>query len=230
MADIHKIRGNLFDSGCDTIVNTVNCVGVMGKGVALEFRYRYPNMYEQYVRDCENGRLEPGTLTFWHESKPRVLNFPTKKHWKDPSRLSYIEAGLKAFATKYREWGIGSIAFPKLGTSSGGLDWEDVRPIMVQYLKPLADLRVEIYSFDANASDTLFEQLKERLKDHEEDFLIERLGLKPSIARTVYRAIRSEEVSNMHSLQRVKGVGEKSLSTLYTFVRSPTGTSLSDYQ
>ena len=148
MAEIKEITGNIFDSKCQTIVNTVNCMGVMGKGIALEYKKRFPQMYEQYKQFCDNGDIKPGYLWLWTKSTPWVLNFPTKQHWRYPSRIEYIEIGMKKFSEKYKKKNIVSIAFPEIGASLGGLRWEDVKKVMYKYLEPLQDLKVEIYHFD----------------------------------------------------------------------------------
>lgn len=134
---IHYVSGNIFDSPTQTLVNPVNTVGVMGKGLALEFRRRYPNMFDEYKKQCRDGWLYVGDLMLWRAKDHFVLNFPTKKHWKEPSSLIYIEAGLLSFANKYESYGISSIAFPKLGCGNGGLDWKAVKPVMERYLQEL---------------------------------------------------------------------------------------------
>ncbi len=138
--------GNLFESNAKTIVNTVNCVGVMGKGVAQEFKARYPTMFKDYVARCEAGQVQPGVPYLYSDMfSVSILNFPTKKHWRSPSRLDDIISGLDIFVEKYKAWGIESIAFPPLGCGNGGLDWEVVGPIMYQKLLPL-ELDIKIYA------------------------------------------------------------------------------------
>jgi O-acetyl-ADP-ribose deacetylase (regulator of RNase III) len=130
---------NLFDSPAQTLVNTVNVVGVMGKGIAAEFKRRYPDMFEKYRQFCQQGSLTVGKLFLYKSANKWVLNFPTKEHWRNPSRVEYIEEGLRKFAETYAEHGITSISFPQLGTGNGGLAWEGVvRPLMEQYLRTLA--------------------------------------------------------------------------------------------
>jgi len=138
--------GNLFEGNAKTIVNTVNCVGVMGKGIAQEFKARYPAMYKDYVNRCEAGRVLPGVPYLYSDMfGTSILNFPTKKHWRSPSRLEDIIHGLDVFIEKHKQWGIESIAFPPLGCGNGGLEWEVVGPIMYQKMLPL-DINVEIYA------------------------------------------------------------------------------------
>jgi len=141
-------KGNIFEAETQTIVNTVNCKGVMGKGLALEFKKRYPKMYEEYKKECEEEKLTIGTLHLYKGDPDRwILNFPTKDHWRFKSRLEYIEDGLKYFCSKYKEWGIKSIAFPQLGCQQGGLNWSDVKPLMERYLKDLPDIEIFIYFY-----------------------------------------------------------------------------------
>jgi O-acetyl-ADP-ribose deacetylase (regulator of RNase III) len=130
------------------VVNTVNCKGVMGKGLALQFKKTYPEMYNDYRQKCEEGKIAIGHLDLY-KGTPRywILNFPTKNHWRNKSKLEYIEKGLQEFKEKYKEWGITSIAFPRLGCQQGGLNWNEVKPLMEKYLKDLPNLKVEIFSF-----------------------------------------------------------------------------------
>ncbi|WP_454719114.1 macro domain-containing protein [Caulobacter segnis] len=130
-------RTSVMDSPAQTLVNTVNCVGVMGKGIAKAFKDRYPAMFSAYKRICDQNLLEPGKLWLWQGPDHSVLNFPTKVHWRNPSQIEWIELGLKKFADSYESRGITSISFPRLGCGNGGLDWEDVRPLMERYLSPL---------------------------------------------------------------------------------------------
>ncbi|MBK8981085.1 MAG: macro domain-containing protein [Ignavibacteria bacterium] len=148
MANIIEINGNIFESNSQTIVNTVNCVGVMGKGIALEFKKRYPEMFKVYAEQCKKGLIKPGILYLYKKSSPWILNFPTKNHWKHPSKLEYIELGLQKFSNEYQKKGIISIAFPLLGTMNGGLKWTDVKVLMYKYLSELENLDVEIYHYN----------------------------------------------------------------------------------
>lgn len=138
--------GNIFESKATTLVNTINCVGVMGKGIALEFKKRFPNMYDEYVAMCEAGLIRPGKPYVYQDFYgTSILNFPTKDHWRSPSKLSYIISGLDWFEEHYHEYGITSIAFPPLGCGNGGLTWEIVGPIMYDHLKDLP-INIEIYA------------------------------------------------------------------------------------
>ena len=138
--------GDMFESRCGTIVNTVNCVGAMGKGIALEFKKRYPEMYREYVDKCRLGEVKPGKPYIYNNADgTRILNFPTKDHWRSPSRLSYVMDGLDWFVKHYEEYGVKSIAFPPLGCGNGGLTWETVGPLMYRKLCDLP-IEIEIYA------------------------------------------------------------------------------------
>jgi len=123
------VTGDLFESPAQTLVNTVNTVGVMGKGIALRFKQIYPEMFAKYQELCESGQFTIGQLYLWRTPNKWVLNFPTKEHWRRPSKLQYIEAGLEKFVEGYQDAGISSIAFPPLGCGNGELDFDEVRPL-----------------------------------------------------------------------------------------------------
>jgi O-acetyl-ADP-ribose deacetylase (regulator of RNase III) len=140
------VSGDLFQSPAQTLVNTVNTVGVMGKGIALQFKKTYPEMFEEYRRLCERGDIKIGTLFLYRTPHKLVLNFPTKTTWRKPSRPEYIAAGLRTLVENYDRMGMHSIAFPPLGCGNGELDFDHVvRPIMHRYLSALP-IRVYVYA------------------------------------------------------------------------------------
>ena len=143
-------KGNLFDSECQTLVNTVNCEGIMGAGIAKQFKQKYPEMFNEYKLACKNGILSCGGDIWLYDYidiyKPlKILCFATKEYWYYQSKLEWIERGLKTFTYAYNQLGITSIAWPKLGCNNGKLNWDkDVKPLMFKYLNPL-DIICEIY-------------------------------------------------------------------------------------
>lgn len=138
--------GDLFEGNAKTLVNTVNCVGVMGKGIAQLFKKRYPEMFADYQARCERNEVLPGVPYLYKDMfGASILNFPTKKHWRSPALLKDVIQGLDIFIEKYQEWSIESIAFPPLGCGNGGLEWEVVGPIMYQKLSQL-NIPIEIYA------------------------------------------------------------------------------------
>lgn len=149
------VGGDIFESSAQTLVNTVNCVGVMGKGIALGFRQRFPEMYREYVALCARGEVRLGRPYLWQSMvRPWVLNFPTKHHWRESSSLEAIIAGLEYLEEHYRRWGIESLAVPPLGSGLGGLDWRIVGPTLYQHLARL-DIPVELYAPVGTPSDQL---------------------------------------------------------------------------
>ena len=149
MAQIELRTGDILKADAEAIVNTVNCVGVMGRGIALQFKKAFPANFRVYALACEAGEVQPGKM-FVHDTgsftNPRyIINFPTKRHWKGKSRMEDIDSGLAALAQEVSERGIKSIAVPPLGAGLGGLDWDNVRPRIEAALRDLPDLDVLIY-------------------------------------------------------------------------------------
>lgn len=141
--------GNLLEAKTEALVNTVNCVGIMGKGIALQFKQAYPDNYTQYVRACGAAEVQPGRMLITRTGSILppyfIINFPTKRHWRGKSRLEDIEAGLATLVQDIQRLGIHSIAIPPLGCGSGGLEWADVRPRIELALATLQDVQVVVY-------------------------------------------------------------------------------------
>ena len=148
MANIELRSGDILKADAEAIVNTVNCVGIMGRGIALQFKKAYPANFRAYEAACKAGEVQPGRM-FVHETgkfTPRfIINFPTKRHWKGKSRMDDIDSGLVALAQEIEERGIRSIAIPPLGAGLGGLDWNAVRPRIETALRDLTDVQVIIF-------------------------------------------------------------------------------------
>lgn len=142
-------HGNLLDADVDALVNTVNTVGVMGKGIALQFKRAYPAMFTAYARAAKSGQLALGRMHVWETGQlegPRlIVNFPTKGHWKANSKLADIERGLDALVEVIASHGIRSIAVPPLGCGNGGLRWADVEPLIQRKLGRLPGVDVLVY-------------------------------------------------------------------------------------
>lgn len=146
---IEENSGNLLNSNAQALVNTVNTVGVMGRGIALQFKNAFPGNYKAYRKACEEGRLQPGGILVYDAgafSSPRyILNVATKKHWKGRSRLEYVKAGAEAIARTVKELGIESVAVPPLGCGNGGLTWRSVGPVIREAFRELSDVKVYLY-------------------------------------------------------------------------------------
>ncbi|WP_062287450.1 type II toxin-antitoxin system antitoxin DNA ADP-ribosyl glycohydrolase DarG [Demequina phytophila] len=136
--------GDLLLSTSQTLVNTVNTVGVMGKGIALAFKQRYPAMYDDYRRRCERNEVLLGEPYVYGVGQRKIVNFPTKAHWRSVSKLDDIVAGLEYLLAHYKDWGVSSIAVPPLGCGNGQLEWDVVGPTLVRYLSRM-DIPVELY-------------------------------------------------------------------------------------
>ena len=142
-------QGDILTEDVEALVNTVNCVGFMGRGIALQFKKAWPDNFKAYAAACRGKRVQPGRMFVFDTGQltnPRyIINFPTKRHWRGKSRLEDIEAGLEALADEVRERNIRSIAIPPLGAGLGGLDWEDVRPRIERIVEKLPNVKVVLY-------------------------------------------------------------------------------------
>lgn len=139
---IKYVKGNILDSQSDFITIPVNCVGVMGAGLALEFKKKYPIVFQWYKEDCQKSEIAPGIPVFYNQ----VCLFPTKDHWKNPSKLEWIDIGLAILSNRWYEEGDFSIALPALGCGLGGLNWEsEVKPLIEKYFSKHQNIDVEVY-------------------------------------------------------------------------------------
>lgn len=210
------ITGNIFTSNCQTIVSTINCVGVMGAGIALEYRLRYPNMHKKYINLCKEKKIDIGLLWIYKAEDKWILNFPTKRDWKYPSKIEYLEAGLSKFVSTYKERGIESIAFPLLGADKGGISQEESLSIIKYYLEPL-DIDIEIYKYSSNAKDDIYEKTKEWLLSQEVDYICEKTALRKNYVEKVLEAMKSNSIFQLNQLGAVKGIGIKTLEKIFYF-------------
>ncbi len=168
---IKYFDGTVFNAPAQTIVNTVNTVGVMGAGVALEFALRYPEMYCHYKEKCKSGDVQIGKIDFYVDQEKIIVNFPTKQHFKYPSKIEWIELGLKNFVETYKDNGVKSVAFPKLGCLNGKLNWSVVKPLMEKYLS-LIDAEVIICLDNLKCADGK----EKKMLDHFNQYDINLLG------------------------------------------------------
>ena len=151
---IRSVTGDILESSAEALVNTVNCVGVMGRGIALQFKQAFPDNFREYAAACRRGEVKPGRMVVFETGRangPRyIFNFPTKRHWRGKSRIEDIEAGLNALVAEVQARGIRSIAIPPLGSGLGGLDWSTVRPKIERAFAGLPE--VEVFLFDPVSS------------------------------------------------------------------------------
>lgn len=188
----------------------------MGAGIALEYRLRYPHMYEQYVNFCEQGFLSPGKLWIYKAAEKWVLNFPTKDRWRSPSKEKYLMDGLEKFRSTYKERQIESIAFPLLGAQNGGLNKQASLALMQYYLKDL-EIDIEIYEYDPFIYDDLYLKLRKSILGVNPKVLSEVSGLKLTQAEKVIKAVEMEKIFQINQLLKVKGLGVVSIEKLYAF-------------
>jgi O-acetyl-ADP-ribose deacetylase (regulator of RNase III) len=223
MIEIRK--GNIFTTNCHTIVNTVNCVGVMGAGIAYEFKLRFPDMFKKYKVFCDKGLIDIGNLWIYkltkddNEMYEYVLNFPTKKHWKYPTKIEYLEEGLQKFVDTYKDKGILSIAFPLLGASKGGLSEKVSIDIMKKYLNKV-DIPVEIWYFDPKAKDDVYEEFKDKFLKLDIQTIKEQSKLRVDLIKKIKNALYREDINSMSSLLQVKGIGDISLEKSFNFIKN----------
>jgi O-acetyl-ADP-ribose deacetylase (regulator of RNase III) len=142
-------RGDLLKQNAEALVNAVNCVGVMGRGIALQFRKAFPENFKIYEAACKRGEVKPGEMLVFdtHQvTNPRyIINFPTKRHWRDQSRITDIESGLEVLVEEVHDRGISSIAVPALGCGLGGLKWSEVRPRIEKAFAKVPDVQVWLF-------------------------------------------------------------------------------------
>ena len=206
-------------------MNTVNCVGIMGAGIAYEFKLRFPEMFEKYKSFCDNGLIDIGNLWIYKLTKDNndmyeyILNFPTKKHWKYPSKIEYLEKGLEKFVNTYKEKNISSIAFPLLGASKGGIDETVSISIMRKYLDKI-DIPIEIWQFDSNAKDDLYEDFKEKFINLDDNLIKEQSKLRIDLIKKIKSTLLNENINSMSGLLSEKGIGDISLEKSFRFIKN----------
>ena len=222
---IKVIEGNLFTSTCQTLVNTINCVGVMGAGIALECRLRYPAMFEAYSKLCYEKRFRPGMLWLYKGGEEDrdvdskwVLNFPTKVHWKFPSRMEWVELGLDKFLAMYKAKGISSVAFPVLGGQNGGLNPDKVISLMREKLA-VCEIPVEIYQYRADAPDDLFERFKDLLLSKSDEELAKISCLRIDYVKRIRGAMESSDICQLNQLAHCDGIGVKTVEKAFALMR-----------
>src|SRR3990172_6678858 len=149
---IQNATGNLLEAEAEALVNTVNCVGFMGKGIALQFKQAWPENFDAYAKACKAGEVRPGRMFIWETGRminPKfIINFPTKRDWRGKSRIEDIKSGLRALIVDVRRLGIRTIAVPPLGCGNGGLDWRAVRPLIEAAFTEVPSVEVFLYSPD----------------------------------------------------------------------------------
>ena len=216
---ITYFEGTVFNAPVKTFVNTVNCAGVMGAGIALEFKLRYPEMFNDYVEKCKNKKMKLGIPRIYEYSEDVwIMNFPTKGHWKFPSKIQWIEQGLKYFVENCEKRNIKSIAFPKLGTNNGGLKWEEVKMLMERSLK---DLDISIYiCLDENVE---AEGVEKVMLDSLNNLTLETLIKEIEVPKKQGEKIISKlPYSRLWHVSKIQGIGEKTYEKIFNYLYKKT--------
>jgi O-acetyl-ADP-ribose deacetylase (regulator of RNase III) len=189
-------------------------MGFMGAGIALEFKLRYPLMYEDYKAKCERKEVNIGKPYLFEQSDDLwILNFPTKAHWKYPSNIKWIEDGMKYFVGNYNKLNFNSIAFPKLGCSNGGLKWSDVKPIMESYLSEL-NIDAFICLDEKPNAEGIEMQMIQCINDSTKLDLIKNVGLNSKQAEIV---LKSMPFNRVRHIDKINGIGDASYSKIFTY-------------
>ncbi len=208
------IEENVFDSKAECIVNTINCVGFMGKGLALEFALRYPKLEEIYKKECAAHQIHTGVVYFYTVDGQKIINFPTKFHFKYPSQMEWIVSGLDNFVQNYKSWNIKSIAFPLLGSRNGGLDPDEVINLIKTKLSPL-DLDVMICL--NKKPDRLSTQMLELFNASKILLLSERFNLNKN--QTIELQKAQNKIKRFDELLEIKSIGLTTYKKLFDYFR-----------
>ena len=220
-----ETKGNIFNTKAMAVVNTVNCVGVMGKGIALDFKLRFPEMFKEYQRVCFQHLLKPGQILPYKKNSPVILNFAIKDDWKNPSKVEWIEATLKSFVNNYKKLGITSVAFLWMGAMNGGIPVDVIKSLMRKYLSSLDDINIEVYEFDPDTPCGLYCTLKSILDANTFSLLdLERMsGIKARYWIKIIDAVKDNNSKSINNLYHyiVDGkriIGKTNIERLFAFL------------
>ena len=204
---------SVFNSGCNAMINTINCRGVMGAGLALEFKMRYPELFSQYESDCRKGLVRIGEVRKYNIDGIIVLNFPTKDDWKYPSRLSYIEKGLNYFRDHYKEWNVSSVAMPPLGCNNGQLDIGTVKQLIYEKLDNV-DIEI-VFCEDPGYPEGKEKEMLDDLKSTDLDALCRKLRLNKNVKNSLNEYI--PKTDRFYKIALLDGIGEKTYEKLFHY-------------
>lgn len=211
---LHYTDTTVFNVNAQVIVNTINCVGVMGNGLALECRLRYPEMYAEYVARSRRGEVRIGLpYLYWYDESFGILNFPCKDHWQFPSKVAWIRQGLEGFRALLAQNRLSSIAFPPLGCDLGRLRWSDIRPIMEELLHDLPG-EVFICRDRKEYASGIDGQMVTLLNDTQHPFWLSPLAL-PARTRNLLRA--ALPIKHFRELRQLAGTGKTTYERLHRY-------------
>lgn len=215
MATFVDLTGNIFSSSAKAIVITVNCEGVMGAGIALDAKNRWPEIYDVYSKRCERNDFHVGEIMWADSVSKKVALFPSKKLWRAPSKLSYISDGLDTLRSDIDQMSITSIALPHLGCSNGGLTWSEVKPLIVEKLSTIDGLLVELWKFEQNFVDQDFQKFREVFLSLNSKDASSWVSFSKSTEKFIRQVLSESELTNFVQLAEVRGVGKKTLEKIY---------------
>lgn len=215
MATFVDLTGNIFSSSAKAIVITVNCEGVMGAGIALDAKNRWPEIYDLYSKKCELNGFHVGEIMWADSMSKKVALFPSKKLWRAPSKLSYLSDGLDTLRTDIDQMSITSIALPHLGCSNGGLTWSEVKPLIVEKLSRIDGLLVELWKFEQNFVDQDFKKFREVFLSLNSIDASSWVRFSKNTEKFLRQVLSKSDLKNFVQLAEVKGIGKKTLQKIY---------------
>lgn len=222
-----EIKGNIFNTKAMAVVNTVNCVGAMGKGIALDFKLRFPEMFKEYQKICFRHILKPGQILPYTKSKPIILNFAIKDDWKDPSKVEWVEETLQKFVENYHHLGLTSVAFPWMGAMNGGIPFETIQSLTRKYLSNLNDIEIEVYEFDPDVPCELYKSLEDIVKNNLYSTKeLEKISqIKSRYWEKIFNAVNDDKTKSINNLCNyiVNGrriIGKTNIERLFFFLTS----------
>ena len=215
MATFVDLTGNIFSSSAKAIVITVNCEGVMGAGIALDAKNRWPEIYDLYSKKCELNGFHVGEIMWADSMSKKVALFPSKKLWRAPSKLSYLEDGLDTLRNDIDQKSITSIALPQLGCSNGGLTWSEVKPLIVEKLSGIDGLLVELWQFERNFVDQDFQKFRRVFLSLNQTEASSWVRLSIKTENFMRQVLSNGELTNFIQLAEIKGIGKKTLEKIY---------------
>ena len=215
MATFVDFTGNIFSSSAKAIVITVNCEGVMGAGIALDAKNRWPEIYDVYSKRCQLNGFHVGEIMWADSVSKKVALFPSKKLWRAPSKLSYISDGLDTLRTDIDQMSITSIALPHLGCSNGGLTCSEVKTLIVEKLSGIDGLLIELWQFERNFVDQDFQKFRRVFLSLNQTEASSWVGLSMKTEKFMRQVLSNSELTNFIQLAEIKGIGKKTLEKIY---------------
>lgn len=208
---VKYFNGSIFHSNIKNIVNTVNCDGYMGAGIALEFKIRYPEYFLDYEAKAKSGKINVGKIDYYFDQKNTIISFPTKNHYKYLSKLEWIENGLIHFVQTYKEMNITEVAFPKLGTSNGGLNWDEVKTLMEKYLNSLP---IDVLICLDNEVDSLSDEYKiiQRINRLDYEDLIDIFHF---TSKQADNFLKHKPIKRLRDVLKIPAIGERTYTKVY---------------